>query len=453
MKQVNIDPSIFKAYDIRGIYPESINEEIAYKVAQGYFNFVKPEGEIVVGRDVRIHSPEIQKAVIQGLTDAGANVVDIGLITTDMSYFAVGKFGYGGAIQATASHNPPEWHGIKMIREKVIPLNLEEGIKQIQEFVTKGEKITASKKGSVSKRDVEDDYCDYILGWLTTKEIRPLRVVINGNFGYAGKIFEKIVQRGKLPLDLVKLDCEPNGNFPKGRPDPFIPERRTEFIELVKSSGADLGIAWDADGDRVFFCAEGGLFVEPYYLNTVLIKQMLKKYPKQKIIYDPRYTWALLDAIKKNEGKPVISKVGHSYIKEAMRKEDALFATESSGHTYYRDYWYADCGMIPPMQVLEFLTDNKVKLSDVVKPVMEKYFISGEINSDVDDKKGKMEEISERYKDGKQSRLDGISVEYKDYRFVVRPSNTESLLRLTLEAKSKKLMETKRDEVLEVIRS
>lgn len=453
MRPMNVDPSIFKAYDIRGIYPDNINEEIAYRIAQGYFDFVKPKKRVVVGHDVRIHSPEIKKAVIQGLTDAGADVVDIGLITTDMCYFAVGKYNYGGGIQVTASHNPPEWHGIKMIREKVIPLNLEEGIEQIQEFVEKGEKFTSSTKGTISQKNIEDDYCDYILSWLTTKKVRPLKVVINGNFGYAGKIFEKIVERGGLPLELVKLDCEPDGNFPKGRPDPFIPERRVEFMELIKKTRSDLGIAWDADGDRVFFCADGGLFAEPYYLNTILIKQMLKKYPKQKIIYDPRYTWALLDAIKESGGKAIISRVGHSYIKETMRKEDALFATESSGHTYYRDYWYADCGMIPPMQVLEFLTESKDKLSDTLKPVMSKYFISGEINSDVEDKEGKMDEISQKYKDGKQSRLDGISVEYETYRFVVRPSNTEPLLRLTLEAKSKKFMEAKRDEVLKIIKS
>ncbi|CAN5320652.1 phosphomannomutase/phosphoglucomutase [soil metagenome] len=446
-----MDTSIFKAYDIRGIYPTTINEEIAYKIAQGYVNYVKPTGEILVGRDVRLHSTDIQVAVMKGLTDAGINVIDVGLISTDMCYYGVGNFGYAGGIQATASHNPPEWHGIKMIREKVIPLNLEEGINQIRDFVVSGEKLNSDKKGNITQKNIEDDYIDFILKWLKPNT-KKFKVVINPNFGYSGKIFEKLIQKANLPIELVKLNFEPDGNFPKGRPDPFIPENRIEFSELVKTSNADFGIAWDADGDRVFFCANGGVFVDPYYLNTLLIKQMLKDNPGQKIIYDPRYTWALIDAINDNGGQPLISRVGHSYIKELMRKDDALFAVESSGHTYYRDYWYADCGMIPPMQILNFLSENDIRLADAVKPVMNKYFISEEINTEVTDKVGKMEEIAEKYKDGEISRLDGIAVEYADHRFCVRPSNTENLLRLTMEAKSKELMETKTVEVLNIIK-
>src|SRR5260221_315748 len=446
-----IDTSIFKAYDIRGIYPTTIDKNLAYQAAQGYINYAKPQGEIVVGNDVRLHSEEIKDSVAKGISDAGVDVVDIGLVTTDMLYFAVGNYNYAGGVQATASHNPPEWHGMKMIREKVVPLNLEEGIGQVRDFVVSGEKISSDTKGKITKRNIEDAYCDYILSWLHGKKLNKFKIVVNANFGYSGKIFEKIIKRANLPIELVKLNFEPDGNFPKGRPDPFVPENRVEFSELVKKSGADLGIAWDADGDRVFFCADGGTFVEPYYLNTILIKQMLQEFPKQKIIYDPRYTWALIDAAKENGGEPIAVRVGHSYIKEAMRKDNALFATESSGHTYYRDFWFADCGMIPPMQVLSFLTSNNVKLSDAVKPVMEKYIISGEINSEVADKEGKMKEIADKYKDAEQSTLDGISIEYKDFRFTVRPSNTESLLRLTLEAKSEKLMKEKAAEVLEMI--
>ncbi len=453
MSMMKVDSSIFKAYDIRGTYPDTLNEEMAYMIGQGYANYVKPDGEVVVGCDVRLHSEDLKKSLIKGLNDAGVSVIDIGLITTDMSYFAVGKFGYAGAIQVTASHNPPEWHGFKFIKKGVVPLSLETGIGEIRDFVEKGEKLQSQKIGTVVNKSIEDDYCDYILSWLKNNSLKKMKVVINGNFGYGGKIFEKIVAKGNFPIELVKLDTDPDGHFPKGRPDPFIPENRVEFSKLVKDSGADLGIAWDADADRVFFCADGGLFVEPYYLNTILIKQMLNGHPKEKVIYDPRYTWALLDAISEAGGEALICRVGHSYIKAAMRENNALFATESSGHTYYRDYWYADCGMIPPMQVLQFLSNNNVKLSDVVAPVMSKYFISGEINTEVSDKDKKMEEIAEKYKDGKQSRLDGVAVEYDTYRFVVRPSNTESLLRLTLEAKNQKLMEEKRDEVLAIIRS
>jgi phosphomannomutase len=369
-----------------------------------------------------------------------------------MYYFAVGNYGFAGGIQASASHNPPEFHGFKMIREKVIPITFEEGISQMRDLIIKGKFQVSGVKGKIRKLNIENDYVDYILSWFKVKEIKPLKIVINPNFGYAGVIFRKIVERGKLPIEIIGINDKPDGTFPKGRPDPFIPENRVEISETVKKEKADLGIAWDADADRVFFVAEDGTFLEPYYLNTILIKQMLKKSPGEKIIYDPRYTWALIDTIKENGGTPVISRVGHSYIKEKMREVNALYATESSGHSYFRDFWYADNGMIPVMQVLEFLTENDVKLSEVIKPVMNKYFISGEINTEVADKEGKMEEIAKKYSDGYESRLDGIAVEYPEYRFVVRPSNTEALLRLTLEAKSEKLMEEKRDEILAIIR-
>jgi phosphomannomutase len=449
---MTIDPSIFKAYDIRGIYPDNITPDLAYKLGQAYAEYVKPKGEVVVGNDVRLHSEELKNKVAEGLMDSGINVVDIGLISTDMYYFAVGNYGFAGGIQASASHNPPEFHGFKMIREKVIPITFEEGISQMRDLIIKDKFQLSDIKGKIRKLNIENDYVDYILSWLKVKEIKPLKIVINPNFGYAGVMFRKIVERGKLPIEIIGINDKPDGHFPKGRPDPFIPENRIEISETVKKQKADLGIAWDADADRVFFVAEDGTFLEPYYLNIILIKQMLKKFPGEKIIYDPRYTWALIDTIKENGGTPVISRVGHSYIKEKMREVNALYATESSGHTYFRDFWYADNGMIPVMQVLEFLTENDVKLSEVIKPVMNKYFISGEINTEVADKEGKMEEIAKKYADGSQSRLDGIAIEYPEYRFVVRPSNTEALLRLTLEAKSEKLMEEKRDEVLAIIR-
>jgi phosphomannomutase len=451
---MNIDPSIFKAYDIRGVYPTQINEALVYKIGQAYANVIKPHGEILIGHDVRIHSQVLKEKLIEGLLDAGVNVIDAGWMSTDMLYFGVGHYKTAGGIQVTASHNPPEWHGAKMVREGVVPITLETGINQIRDFVISGKELKSNKKGVLrSIKTILDDYCKYILTWIDAGKIKPFRVVYNANFGFAGKIFERIVELGRLPLTLIPLNEKPDGTFPKGRPDPFVPENRGEFIELVKTTGADLGVAWDGDADRVFFCAEGGIFIEPYYLNTILIKQMLTKSPNEKVIYDPRYTWALIEAIKESGGKEIICKVGHSYIKEMMRKENALFATESSGHTYYRDYWYADCGMIPPLQVLEYLSLNNKKLVDIVKPVMSKYFISGEINSEVSDKVGKMKKIAEIYKDGKQSDLDGISVEYNDFRFCVRPSNTENLLRLTLEAKSEKLMQEKKDEVLAIIRS
>ena len=454
MSKNDIDTSIFKGYDIRGIYPEAIDEDLAYKIAQGYVDFVQPKGEIMVGYDVRLQSENLKNHVIQGLTDTGVDVVDVGLISTDMYYFAVGNHDLAGGIQVTASHNPPEWHGMKMVREKVIPLTLEHGVGQIRDHILSGKpKIEAKNKGKVRKLDILDDYCNYILKFIDPKKVKKLKVVYNPNFGYAGKVFERVVELGNLPIDLIPLNAEPDGSFPKGRPDPFVPENRPEFLDLVKSSNADLGIAWDADADRVFFADDKATFLDPYYSNTVLIKSMLDKFPGEKIIYDPRYTWALIDTIEDNGGTPVLVRVGHSYIKEEMRKENALFATESSGHTYYRDFWYADCGMIPALQIIEFLSLNERPLSEIMTNVMKKYPISGEINTKVDDVNKKIEEISQKYSDAEQSLLDGISIEYEDFRFNVRPSNTEPLLRLNLEAKTEAIVKEKTEEVLELIRN
>ncbi len=449
---MQVDPSIFRGYDIRGIYPSSINEKVAYAIGQAYVELIKPEGEILVGRDVRLHSNDLAESLIKGITDSGVDVLDSGLISTDMLYFGVGNYKTAGGIQVTASHNPPEWHGFKMVKADSVAMTFESGIEDVKKLVEKGCLKKSEKDGNRHKLEIWDEYSKYILGWIKPEIIKPFKVVVNANFGLAGQIFKRIVDIGNLPIEIVPLNTEPDGTFPKGRPDPFVPENRVEFVKLVKDSSSDFGIAWDADADRVFFCDEKGAFVEPYYLNTVLIKSMLKKYPGEKVIYDPRYTWALIDAIKESGGQPVISKVGHSYIKEKMRAENALFAAESSGHTYYRDYWYADCGMIPAMQIMEYLSVHNEKLSNLVREVMSKYYISGEINSKVSDVKAVLQKIKSKYSDGEISELDGVSVEYDDFRFTVRPSNTEPLLRLTLEAKSKELMEQKRDEVLAFIK-
>lgn len=450
---MKINSSIFKAYDIRGVYPDNISEELAYNLGRAYAAWVKPQGEVVVGNDVRLQSEKLKLEVARGLTDSGVNVVDIGLISTDMYYFAVGKYGFDGGIQSSASHNPPEYHGFKMVKKNVVPITLEDGISQMRDLIQKGGFTKATTPGKLRKLNIEKDYLDYILSWYNVKSAKKFNIAINPNFGYAGVMFNKLVAQGNLPFEVVGINDKPDGSFPKGRPDPFVPENRVEISNFVKETGADLGIAWDADADRVFFIAENGLFLEPYYLNTILIKQMLKKYPAEKIIYDPRYTWALIEAITSSGGTPVVCRVGHSYIKEKMREVNALYATESSGHTYFRDFWYADNGMIPVMQVLEYLSENNVKLSEEIAPVMAKYVISGEINSDVVDKEGKMKQIETKYSNGEISKLDGVAVEYSDFRFCVRPSNTEPLLRLTLEAKSQSLMEEKRDEVLAIIRS
>lgn len=450
---MDVDTSIFKGYDIRGIFPQTVNNNLAYKIGLAYVEYVKPQGEVLVGEDIRLHSHELKESLIRGLVDSGVNVVDVGQISTDMYYYGVGKYKLAGGIQVTASHNPPEWHGFKMVKSGPVAMTLEGGIGEIRDLIISDILKVSETKGLVRKLDIWDEFSDYVLGWLKGITIKPFRVVVNPNFGLAGKIFEMIVKRGKLPIEILPLNNEPDGNFPKGRPDPFIPENRTEFVEFVKSSGADFGITWDADADRVFFATDGGIFAEPYYVNTIIIKQMLKKFPHEKVIYDLRYTWGLIEAIRDSGGTPVTCRVGHSYIKQKLREENALFAVESSGHTYYRDFWYADCGMIPVMQILEFLSTSNIKLSDAVRQVMDKYIISGEINREVENKESIMQKIKNKYKDAIISKLDGIAIEYPDWRFCVRPSNTEPLLRLTLEAKTKELMEQKRDEVLQIMKS
>ena len=447
------DASIFKAYDIRGIYPQQLDKDIAYRIAQGYVRVFNPTKPIVVGRDVRNSAPTIQAHVIKGLIDAGVDVIDIGLVSTEEFYFTVGNYNYGGGIQVTASHNPKEYIGMKMVQEGVEPISGENGIFDIKSIVESNENILAENKGTVTEKDVLDDFCNYALKWVDTKKLKQIKLVYNPNFGFEGEVIKRLVEIGKLPFDLIALNAEPNGNFPKGRPDPFIPENRPEFVELVKSSHADLGVAWDADADRVFFCADDGTFLDSYFTNRIIIKLMLEKYPNSKIVYDPRYTWALIDATKENGGVPIISRVGHSYIKQMMRQENAVFSGESSGHTYYRDFWYSDTGIIPLLQIAEFISTSSKKLSEIMNPVLQKYLISGEINIEVKDNEKIFRTIEEKYSDAQIDKLDGISIEYQDWQANVRASNTEPIMRLNVEAKSQQLMEEKRDELLSIIRS
>jgi phosphomannomutase len=440
---MKINPKIFKSYDIRGIYPEEINEDLAAKITQAYVKIVNPKGKVAVGFDVRDCSQKMSQRVIKSLTAAGVEVVDIGLSSTEEMYFAVGFYKLAGGMQLTASHNPKEYGGIKMVREEAKPITGESGIYQIRDLIIAGkEKMASAKKGKVAKKDVLADYAQFCLDFINPKVIKPLKLVFNPNFGFQGEVLKKVVEVGNLPLKLVGLNDTPDGTFPKGRPDPFRPENRPEFIKLVKSTKADLGVAWDADADRVFFCTGSGVFVEPYFMNALLIKAMLKKYPGSKIVYDPRYTWALIDSARENGGRAIISKVGHSYIKEVMRKEKAVFCGESSGHTYFKDFWYADSGMIPLLMVLEMVS-KQGDLDQLLKPYLERYFISGEINYEIADYQPVFRKIEERYSDGQIDKLDGLSVEYPDWRFNLRASNTEPLVRLNIEAKSKEKLQEK----------
>jgi len=445
-----IDPSIFKAYDIRGAYPEQINEDLAYRIGQAYAKLFAPGGKIAVGRDVRLHSEKLQQALINGLTDAGVDIVDIGLCSTDMYYFSVGFYGLAGGIMVTASHNPAEYNGFKMVKAEVQPISSENGIFALRDLILENkEKTSAPKKGAVEAKNVLDDFINFIIEkFIDISKIKPLKIVYNPNFGFQGEVLKRIIELKKIPIEIIGLNEKPNGAFPKGRPDPFIPENRPELVEKVQAESAALGVAWDADGDRVFFCTGSGIFIEPYYLNALLIKTMLAKNPGGKIIYDPRYTWALIDSARENNGVSILERVGHSFIKARMRKEDACFSGESSGHTYFRDFWYADAGMIPLLLILEIISAQG-SLDNLLKPYLAKYFISGEQNFEVQDKDAILTQIEAKYHDAKIDKLDGLSIEYENWRANIRPSNTEPLLRLNLEAKSLELMEQKRSELID----
>lgn len=448
----NFDQSIFKAYDIRGIYPNQINAEVAYAIGQGYAKIIAPVGKVVIGHDVRIHSKELKLAMIEGLTDAGINVVDVGLISTEMIYFATGHYNYGGGIQVTASHNPAEWHGAKLVKAQAAPISSETGLVEIKEFVISDQKISVEKKGTVEKKDVLEDFCQFVLGWIDIAEIRPMKIVANPNFGFEGIILKKIIEMGKLPLEIIPLNFEPDGTFPKGRPDPFIPENRTETINMVEESGSDLGVAWDADADRVFFCTKTGVFLEPYYTNTLIIKYMLQKTPGGKVVYDPRNTWALIDATKQNGGTPILERVGHSFIKARMRADDAIFSGESSGHTYYKDFWYADSGIIPLLQILEIISKEGKSLDQLLSSTIAKYPISGEYNFTTKNAVAILERLEKKYTEAEVSKIDGLSLEFSDWRLNLRTSNTEPLLRLNMEAKSKEILDQKFAEITKFIK-
>lgn len=445
-----MDESIFKAYDIRGIYPEQINEVVAKKIAKAYAVVINPAGEVAVGYDVRIHSHDMASAVRQGLIESGIKVVDIGLVSTDMLYFAVGKYNLAGGIQLTASHNPREWHGMKMVGVGVKPFTGDKELAEIKRSVLKGKEIIRAG-GSERKMEITNNYIDFMLDQLEGVQVKPIKIVANPNFGAAGKVFEKIVKRGKLPIEIVPVNMEPDGTFPKGKPDPLQKNNQVEMKASISKAEAKMGVAWDGDADRVFFYDHDGNFIEPYHLDTFLITDILKKYPKQPIIYDVRYTWALKDAINLGGGKPVIVRVGHSYIKEKMREVGAVFAAESSGHTYYKDFWQCDCGMLPVMQLLKILSQKQTSVGDLVRPVIDKYPISGEINRLVENPDGIMTKVKQKYADGEQLEVDGLSIEYPQYRFNIRKSNTEPLFRLNLEAKTVELMKSKTTEVLDII--
>jgi phosphomannomutase len=452
--------NIFKAYDIRGIYPDEINEADAYKIAKAFCEYLKPS-EVVIGCDVRLSSPALKKAAIKAVTDAGIKVIDAGGISTDMLYFAVANYGYAGGLTVTASHNPKEYNGMKMVRENSQPLSSDTGLFDIRDIALRDNsqltandlQLTEENLKLVEKKNILEDYVAKVRTFADFSKIKPFKIAANANFGLAGKALEKVL--AGTGGEIVKLNFEPDGNFPKGRPDPLIPENRTEMSELVVKSGADFGVAWDADADRCFFFTEKGEFIEGYFITALLAKIFLDRKKSEKILRDTRLAWAIDDIVKENGGEIIYNKAGHAFIKERMRKENAVFGGEMSAHYYFRDYFYCDNGMIPFIMMLEFLSGQKKKLSEIMNEMFwKRYFVSGEINSQVADVKTILEKAEQKYAGNavKVDKADGISIYYPDWRFNLRGSNTEPLIRLNVEAKSKKLMEEKRDELLSLVR-
>jgi phosphomannomutase len=447
-----LDPSVFKAYDVRGIHPTELDEDGAYRIGRGYVEEFEPR-TVAIGRDTRLSSPSMATAAIEGAADGGADVLDLGLVGTEMVYYAVGDLGLDGGICVTASHNPPNYTGMKIVRRGARPVGGDSGLDRVRRRAEAGFD-DVRRRGTVREEDVWAGFVEKVLSFVDEAGFRPLRIVVDAANGMAGTMLPPVLER--LPqLDVVRCYFEPDGSFPNHEPNPLLPENRAFIVEKTRSEGAQLGVAYDGDADRCFFVDDTGEFVPGDFVTALLARAMLAKEPGAKIIYDVRASWAVPRAIEEAGGVPLINRVGHAFIKDRMRKEDALFAGEVSAHYYFRDFSQADTGVVPFLVMLELLSQADRPLSELLAPYRERYFLTGELNTPVADVALKLQEIKERYTaaGGRISHLDGISVDFDDWHFNVRPSNTEPLLRLNLEALSEPLMEEKRDEVLELIRS
>ena len=416
-----LNPAIFKAYDVRGIYGTDLDEEGGYAIGRAYVEQFEPR-KIAVGRDMRLASPSVAAAVIEGAADAGADVIDLGLVGTEMVYFAVGNLGLEGGIMVTASHNPKEYIGMKIVRRGALPVGGESGLLDVRDRAVKGEWRDATR-GTITEANVWDAYVACVLD--------------------------------RLPqVEVVRCYFEPDGSFPNHEPNPLLPENRDFIIEKTRSEKADFGVAYDGDADRCFFVDETGEFIPGDFTTALFAETMLAREPGGTVIYDVRASWAVPKAIEAAGGVALANRVGHAFIKQRMRDVDAVFAGEVSAHYYFRDFTKADTGVVPFLVMLEIVSKRGQKVSEILAPLRSTYFLTGEINTPVADVPLKLQEIKDRYaSQGKVSHLDGLSIDADDWHMNIRPSNTEPLLRLNLEALSQELMESKRDEVLELIRS
>jgi phosphomannomutase len=447
-----LDPKVFKAYDVRGLYPSELDEEGAYAIGRAYAEHFRPE-RIAVGRDMRLSGPTMSQAVIRGAAEGGVGVLDLGLVGTEMVYFAVGELGLDGGIAVTASHNPKDYTGMKIVREGALPVGGESGLLDLRDRAMSGFAMPEGQSpGHVQRYDVWPAFVDRVLSFVDVAAIAPLRVVVDAANGMAGTMLPPVLER--LPIETVRCFFEPDGSFPNHEPNPLLPENREFIVAKTLEEHADFGVAFDGDADRCFFVDDTGEFVPGDFATALLAESILEKHPGEKVIYDVRASWAVPETIERAGGIPLVNRVGHAYIKHRMRADDAVFGGEVSGHYYFRAFSQADSGVIPFLLLLELVSRRGVKLSELLRPYRERYFITGELNTPVPDVAAKLRELEERFgPQGRVSHLDGVSVEAGDWHLNVRPSNTEPLLRLNLEARSRELMERKRDEVLAVIRA
>jgi phosphomannomutase len=453
-------PGIFKAYDIRGLYGEEMDETTAYAVARAFVQVLGRLREkdpsdlrIGLGRDMRLTAPAMAKAFREGLIDESAGFLDAGMVATEMLYFLVGSRELDGGAMITASHNPKAYTGIKLVREGALALSGDAGIGDVRREIEAGIGPPRPRGTFFEEVDIWDDYHRHVLSFIDPEAVRPLKVVVDGGNGMGGPMVGPVLE--KLGLDLEEMYFEPDGEFPDHEPNPLLPENRKLIEDRVRESGADLGIAWDGDADRCFFIDGDGIFCDGDFVCALLARAALAKSPGATILYDPRSSRAVPDLVEAEGGRSGLSRVGHAFFKQRMREEGAVFGGEVSGHYYFRDFWNADSGTIPALLMLELISKDGRSLAELMAEFRSKYFISGEINSEVDDQEAKMVEIEERYREGAEvAHLDGVSIDHPDWHFNVRPSNTEPLLRLNLESLvSREDMEAKRDELLAIIRA
>jgi phosphomannomutase len=457
---VSIDPEIFKAYDVRGLYGEQIDGEVAYRLGRAFAR-VLAEGEaraatelrVAMGRDMRLSAPELAPRYADGLLDEGAGVLDVGEVGTEVIYHAVGSRDLDGGLMCTASHNPKAWTGAKLVKRGAVPLSGDAGLGDVQRVAT-GDDLgaPAEPRGELRREDVGPDFRRAVMGFIDASRVRPMKVVLDGGNGMAGPMVGPLLD--ELPIEQVRTYWEPNGEFPDHEPNPLLPENRRFVIEKVLAETAELGIAWDGDADRCFFIDDTGTFVDGDFLTALLAESLLDKEPGAVVLYDVRASRAVADTVERCGGTAQVNRVGHAFFKTRMRETGAAFGGEVSGHYYFRDFHCADSGTIPALLIAELLSKKDGPMSELLAPYRDNYFISGEINSEVADQDAKMREIAERHADAQVSWLDGVSVDYEEWHFNVRPSNTEPLLRLNLESLvSPDHMAERRDEVLGLIRS